>query len=347
MSSRAERQASDLPRTGPQGSKLARFCAPADAPLVLDGGAELASFEIAYRTYGALNAAKVPHLRWVVRMGEEADAGMINFSQVKELGTEEDLTRLDVISGSLDPDEAINIQFTSGTTGNPKGATLSHKNILNNARFAGDRMRFTEADKLCIPVPMYHCFAMVLGALLCVVKGATMVFPAEAFDPRSTLEAISEEGCTACHGVPTMWVAMLAEPDFDSVGLNRLRTGKIGGAPVPREVMRRLSEEVGVTELLNAYGMTETSPVSFINHHDDDMDARTGTTGRSPSSSLDKAAGCQYRRIRRPAAVPGPVRVISSFSRTITSSVTGLTMFARLTRPRIESASWTSTFSPR
>lgn len=228
---------------------------------------------------GALQAEKLPHLRWVVRMGEEPSPGMITFDQIRELGTEEDLRALDAISGALDPEDAINIQFTSGTTGNPKGATLTHKNILNNGRYAAGRMRLTEADKLCIPVPMYHCFGMVLGALACVAGGSTMIFPAEAFDPRSTLEAVSTEGATGCHGVPTMFVAMLAEPDFDSFDISTLRTGGIGGAPVPREVMRKLVE-LGVTELLNMYGMTETSPVSFINHWDDDMEARTGTTGR-------------------------------------------------------------------
>jgi fatty-acyl-CoA synthase len=229
---------------------------------------------------GALQAARLPHLRWVIQMGDDPAAGMLRYADVKELGTDSDLGTLDRITETLDADDAINIQFTSGTTGNPKGATLTHKNILNNARYGAKRMGFSEQDRLCIPVPMYHCFGMVLGALACVSHGACMVFPGEAFEPRATLEAVAEEGCTACHGVPTMWVAMLAEPDFAHFDLSRLRTGKIGGAPVPMEVMRRLSEDVGVTQLLNAYGMTETSPLSVANHVDDGIEERVATTGR-------------------------------------------------------------------
>ncbi len=160
---------------------------------------------------------------------------------------------------------AINIQFTSGTTGFPKGATLTHHNIVNNGYFIGEAMRLTPEDKLCVPVPLYHCFGMVLGNLACVTHGAAMVYPAEAFDPISTLEAASAERCTALHGVPTMFIAELDHPRFAEFDLSSLRTGIMAGSPCPIEVMKRVVERMNMREVTIAYGMTETSPVSTQN----------------------------------------------------------------------------------
>jgi len=181
---------------------------------------------------------------------------------------------------SLNFDEAINIQYTSGTTGLPKGATLSHHSILNNGFFIGERMRFTERDRLCIPVPFYHCFGMVLGNLACVTHGATMVIPAEVFDPRKTLEAVAAERCTALHGVPTMFIAELGLPDFGGHDLSSLRTGIMAGSPCPVDVMKRVRTKMGMEEITICYGMTETSPVSFQTMTADSIEKQVSTVGR-------------------------------------------------------------------
>src|SRR5919197_5330387 len=163
---------------------------------------------------------------------------------------------------ALQFDDPINIQYTSGTTGRPKGATLSHHNILNNGFFVGERMRLTSADRLCIPVPLYHCFGMVLGNLACVTHGATMVYPGEAFDPLAVLETIQAERCTAVHGVPTMFIAEPDPPEFARFHLSTLRTGIMAGSPCPVEVMKPVNTQMHMTEVEICYGMTETSPVS-------------------------------------------------------------------------------------
>ncbi|MCH2222461.1 MAG: AMP-binding protein, partial [Dechloromonas sp.] len=173
-----------------------------------------------------------------------------------------------------------NIQFTSGTTGAPKGATLTHHNVLNNGFFVGEAMRLSPDDRLCIPVPFYHCFGMVLGNLAAVTHGATMVIPAEGFDPLSTLQAVSEEKCTALHGVPTMFIAALDHPDFKTFDLSALRTGIMAGSPCPIEVMKRVISEMHMEQVTIAYGMTETSPVSFQSSTDDPLDRRVSTVGR-------------------------------------------------------------------
>jgi fatty-acyl-CoA synthase len=177
-------------------------------------------------------------------------------------------------------DDPINIQYTSGTTGFPKGATLSHHSILNNGFFIGERMRFTDKDRLCIPVPFYHCFGMVLGNLACITHGATMVLPSAGFDPLQTIKAVSEERCTALHGVPTMFIAELAIPDFDSYDLSSLRTGIMAGAPCPIEVMRHVKTRMHMTEITIAYGMTETSPVSCQTEPGDPIEKQVSTVGR-------------------------------------------------------------------
>ena len=179
---------------------------------------------------GYLEAQKLPHLRSVISMGNEAKNGLFTFSQILKFGTPVKTSQLDVITDKLDPNDPINIQFTSGTTGSPKGATLTHTNIVNNARFVTDRINLTNSDNLCIPVPLYHCFGMVMGTLGCVTKGATMVFPSEAFDPEETLKAVELEKCTGLYGVPTMFVAMLHLMENKSFDLTALRTGIMAGS---------------------------------------------------------------------------------------------------------------------
>jgi fatty-acyl-CoA synthase len=190
------------------------------------------------------------------------------------------LQQLQVRGRHLHCDDAINIQFTSGTTGAPKGATLTHHNILNNGYFCGAAMRFTEHDRLCIPVPLYHCFGMVLGNLACMTHGATMVYPDEGFSAQSTLEAIAAERCTAMHGVPTMFIAALDHAQFERFDLSSLRTGAMGGAPCPMPVMRQVSERMHMRQVTIVYGMTETSPVSFQSAADDPLELRVATVGR-------------------------------------------------------------------
>ncbi len=184
-------------------------------------------------------------------------------------------------AAGLDPGDAINIQYTSGTTGYPKGATLSHRNILNNGYFVTELIDFTEEDRLCIPVPFYHCFGMVMGNLGCITHGATMVIPAPGFDPGTTLQTVQDERCTAVYGVPTMFIAMQSHPEFASYDLSSLRTGIMAGAVCPVEVMKRCVSDMHMEEVSIAYGMTETSPVSCQTRSDDDLERRTATIGRA------------------------------------------------------------------
>jgi fatty-acyl-CoA synthase len=191
-----------------------------------------------------------------------------------------DRTVLPGIRAGLTFDDPINIQYTSGTTGFPKGATLSHHNILNNGFFVGELCSYTEADRICIPVPFYHCFGMVMGNLAATSHGACMVIPAEGFDPRATLEAVAAEQCTSLYGVPTMFIAELADPSFGSHDLSSLRTGIMAGSPCPVEVMKRVVADMGMTEVTICYGMTETSPVSTQTRATDDLDRRVSTVGQ-------------------------------------------------------------------
>jgi fatty-acyl-CoA synthase len=227
---------------------------------------------------GQAGATKLPQCRTVVRMGDEATAGMRNWPELMRFGRAA-LSALPPES-ALDAHDAINIQFTSGTTGAPKGATLTHHNIVNNAIAVAHCMRFSEHDALCIPVPLYHCFGMVLAVLACVATGAKMVFPGEGFEPRATLAAVEAERCTALHGVPTMFIAELDHPDFPLFDLSALRTGIMAGAPCPIEVMKRVQRDMHMTEITIAYGMTETSPVSFQSATDDPVEKRVSTVGR-------------------------------------------------------------------
>ena len=218
---------------------------------------------------------QTPGLEWVIRMGEGRTPDMLNYADVLAKG------RGGAIRDEpLDCQDPINIQFTSGTTGSPKGATLTHHNVVNNARFIAQALNFSEADRLCIPVPLYHCFGMVLAVLACVSTGATMVFPGEMFDPGAVLTAVSEERCTALHGVPTMFIAELAHPDFKTFDLSSLRTGIMAGSPCPIETMRQVISEMHMSEVTIAYGMTETSPVSFQSSTTDPLERRVTTVGR-------------------------------------------------------------------
>ena len=237
--------------------------------------------ELARCAPGALQSARLPSLEMVIRLGDEHTPGMLNYTGVLAQGRASvDAAALDALGAGLSCHDAINIQFTSGTTGNPKGATLTHHNVVNNARFIAQAMNFTENDSLCIPVPLYHCFGMVLAVLACVSTGATMVFPGESFEPVATLQAVSEEHCTALHGVPTMFIAELDHPRFAEFDLSRLRTGIMAGSPCPIETMKRVIAEMHLSEITIAYGMTETSPVSFQSSTTDPLERRVSTVGR-------------------------------------------------------------------
>ena len=213
-------------------------------------------------------------LREVVFLGDQA------WEALMDVGRRADRAVLAELGAQLSPDDPINIQYTSGTTGFPKGATLSHHNLLNNAFFVGEGCGYTEADRVCIPVPYYHCFGMGMGNLGCTTHGSTMVVPAAAFDPAATLRAVQDERCTSLYGVPTMFIAELGLPDFAEYDLSSLRTGIMAGSPCPVEVMKRVVEEMGMTEVTICYGMTETSPVSTQTGARDDLERRTSTVGR-------------------------------------------------------------------
>jgi fatty-acyl-CoA synthase len=229
---------------------------------------------------GGLKCASLPHLRNVVFLGGGRHPGMFSWDDLREFGRntpEEDLRRRE---GSLLFDDPINIQYTSGTTGFPKGATLSHHNIVNNGLLVAGSMKLTHRDRLCIPVPFYHCFGMVLGNMACVVAGATMVIPAAFFDPLATLEAVQAEHCTALHGVPTMFIAELDHPEFGRFDLGTLRTGIMAGSPCPIEVMKRVVQLMHLTEMTIAYGLTESSPVITQTRVDDPLELRVTTVGK-------------------------------------------------------------------
>ncbi|ESY48529.1 AMP-binding protein [Mesorhizobium sp. RSR380A] len=236
--------------------------------------------ELAKATPGKLKAQKLPALKIVIRMGDDNSPGMFNFADVLSMAGRDEHDSLDRISEGLKPGEAINIQFTSGTTGAPKGATLTHTNIVNNGNFVTAATKLTVDDRLCIPVPLYHCFGMSMGTMGCVTKGATMVFPGEGFDAGATLKAVAQERCTGLYGVPTMFVAMLDHADFTSFDLSSLRTGIMAGSPCPIEVMKKVVTLMHMEEVTIAYGMTETSPVSFQSSVDDPLEKRVSTVGR-------------------------------------------------------------------
>jgi fatty-acyl-CoA synthase len=232
---------------------------------------------------GQLHAVKLPHLItvvWIDEAGQGADEpGLMRFTDLMARGNAAD-PRLAQIAGTLKATDPINIQFTSGTTGFPKGATLTHRNILNNGLFIGECMKLTPEDRLCIPVPLYHCFGMVLGNLACLTHGSTIVYPNDGFDPLTVLQTVQDERCTGLHGVPTMFIAELDHPRFAEFNLSTLRTGIMAGSPCPTEVMKRVVEQMNLREITIAYGMTETSPVSCQSSTDTPLDKRVSTVGQ-------------------------------------------------------------------
>ena len=229
---------------------------------------------------GALHSEEIPELRIVIRLGEEQTPGMYNYQDVMSMGKDSDYLHVEHTAACLRATDPINIQFTSGTTGKPKGATLTHRNVLNNAFFVGEALNLTERDRLCIPVPLYHCFGMVLGNLACVTHGSAMVYPGAAFEAKAVLEAVHAERCTGLHGVPTMFIAELNDPDFDRYDLTSLRTGIMAGSTCPMELMKRVIQRMHMSEVTICYGMTETSPVSFQTSIDDPLERRISTVGR-------------------------------------------------------------------
>ena len=230
---------------------------------------------------GKLMSQKLPHLNTVIRMGDETTSGMFNYQDVCDAGADLDSSLLAELQDKLSHDEIINIQFTSGTTGSPKGASLTHYNILNNGKVVGDGMKLTETDRLCIPVPLYHCFGMVMGNLACITHGSAAVFPNDAFDPLKTLETVEAEQCTALHGVPTMFIAELEHPQFSSFDLSSLRTGIMAGSPCPEPIMKKVLSDMHMSDVLIAYGQTETSPVNHMTEIDDPIEKRVGSVGRA------------------------------------------------------------------
>jgi len=228
---------------------------------------------------GKLQAAKLPDLTTVIRMGEEKMPGMFNWGEIMEMGAPVSDEQLVERQREQEFDDAINIQYTSGTTGFPKGATLSHHNILNNGFFVARLQNLTYQDKMCIPVPLYHCFGMVMGNLGCITHGATMVYPSEGFEPIAVLQAVQDEKCTSLYGVPTMFIAELDHPDFSKFDLSSLRTGVMAGSPCPTEVMKKVNSLMNMQEVEICYGMTETSPVSTQTRVDAPLDKRVSTVG--------------------------------------------------------------------
>ena len=271
--------------------------------------------ELKNSTPGELRCSKLPNLRHVVFIPTPSDPktktpdGMWSWEDVRLKASEVTGKELSKRQASCDPDDTINIQYTSGTTGNPKGAMLTHYNIVANGYYTGEGMRFTEEDRLCIPVPFYHCFGCVLGNLACVTHGSTMVIPSEYFDPLKTLEAVQKEKCTALHGVPTMFIAQLGHDRFSEFDLGALRTGMMAGSPCPIEVMRQVVDQMGASQITIGYGLTEASPVITLTRTEDTLERRVSTVGTAlpnvevklvdPESGQDTPVGKQGELLTR------------------------------------------------
>lgn len=236
--------------------------------------------ELATSTPGALANARLPFLKTAVFIGEDTPDGMLNFSAIAEMGRDVTDAELAAVEATLDRHDVINMQYTSGTTGFPKGVMLTHHNIVNNGFNIGECMKFTEKDRLCIPVPFFHCFGCVLAVMACVTHGSTMV-PVEIFDPLKVLQTIEKERCTAVHGVPTMFIAELEHPEFHSFDLSSLRTGIMAGSNCPIEVMKKVISQMHASEITIAYGQTESSPVITQTRTDDAIELRVSTVGRA------------------------------------------------------------------
>ena len=291
--------------------------------------------ELATASPGRLCAARLPDLRLVITIGGDSAPGALEFDHVYDLGGATERDQLAALAGQLQFDDPINIQFTSGTTGYPKGATLSHHNILNNAFWLSEAMKFTAADRVCIPVPLYHCFGMVIGNLGCLTHGAAMVFPSEGFDALATLEAIAAERCTAVYGVPTMFIAEMDHPDFGKFDLSSLRTGMMAGSPCPIEVMWRAIDRMHLHEITIGYGMTETSPISFQSATDDPLERRVSTVGRVHPHTEVKIVDSAGRIV--PRGTPGELLTRGY------SVMLGYWNEAQKTREAIDPARWMHT----
>ncbi len=236
--------------------------------------------ELASSAVGQLDSPKLPFLKTVIFIGDDAPAGMLNFDRIMEMGSQVSDAELAAVEATLDCHDTINMQYTSGTTGFPKGVMLTHFNLTNNGFNIGECMKLTERDRLCIPVPFFHCFGCVLGVMACVTHGSTMV-PVEIFDPLKVLQTIEKEKCTAVHGVPTMFIAELEHPEFATFDLSSLRTGIMAGSNCPIEVMKKVISQMNASEITIAYGQTESSPVITQTRTDDAIELRVATVGRA------------------------------------------------------------------
>lgn len=236
--------------------------------------------ELATAEIGSLSSHALPDLRHVITMGPVPVPGAIRFSDLEDRGAREDVAAVDMAGRSITPDAAVAIQFTSGTTGTPKGVTLTHRNILNNGYFLSLGLQLTQEDRICAPVPLFHCFGMVMTNLAALTSGAAMVYPAEGFDPLATLQAIASERCTTLYGVPTMFMSQLNHPEFERFDLSSLRTGIMAGSPCPTELMKQVMVRMHLAQITICYGMTETSPVSTQTSPDDPIELRVETVGR-------------------------------------------------------------------
>lgn len=236
--------------------------------------------EIVVCTDKIIHSERLPFLKFVIKIDEKQHTGIHRFNDLVVAPTQQQLDQLQLVTQQLQFDETINIQFTSGTTGNPKGTMLTHHNILNNGYFVGEGIGLTPQDKVCISVPLFHCFGMVMGNLACITHGSTMVYPSAVFNPLETLKTIHNERCTAAYGVPTMFIATLEHEQFNEFDLSSLRTGIMAGSPCPREIMQRVIDRMHMSEITICYGMTETSPVSVQSSVNDTIDKRVSTVGQ-------------------------------------------------------------------
>jgi fatty-acyl-CoA synthase len=252
---------------------------------------------------GAVTSKKLPHLKRVILMGDNEYPGIYKWSEFEAFAERVSDTQLEARFSSMDPDEVINIQYTSGTTGFPKGVMLTHTNVVNNGKLVGDTMNLTEKDRLCIPVPFFHCFGCVLGTMAAVTHSTTMVI-AEQFEPKKVLQMVQDEKCTALHGVPTMFIAELNHPEFASFDTSTLRTGIMAGSPCPIEVMKKVISDMGASEITIAYGQTESSPVITQTRADDDIEKRVSTVGK-PHAEVEVKIIDPATNERVPAGTPG------------------------------------------